>query len=208
MVEGMGREQMRAADADRQRVAEHLRAALDEGRLDLHEYDERLQRAYAAKTYGDLDGLLADLPGARAVLPAAPAAVQPAAGGGGPTAEWLGQIWGSWFFVVGVTTVVWGVSSLAAAEVLYFWPVWVAIPWGLALVVATLGGLAKGAPQKMVADRERKALAKERRRERRALQAEAIARGELPPNPTKEQRREFIARAVARGELPPKPDKA
>ena len=54
---------MRAADADRQAVADRLRAALDEGRLDLHEYDERLQRAYAAKTYGELDGLLADLPG-------------------------------------------------------------------------------------------------------------------------------------------------
>ena len=58
----MGRDEMRAADADRQAVADKLRAALDEGRLDLHEYDERLQRAYAAKTYGDLDGLLTDLP--------------------------------------------------------------------------------------------------------------------------------------------------
>ena len=54
--------QMRAADADRERVAERLRAALEEGRLDLHEYDERLQGAYAAKTYGDLDALLTDLP--------------------------------------------------------------------------------------------------------------------------------------------------
>ena len=53
---------MRAGDADRQAVADKLRGALDEGRLDLHEYDERLQRAYAAKTYGDLNGLLDDLP--------------------------------------------------------------------------------------------------------------------------------------------------
>jgi hypothetical protein len=208
MVEGMGREQMRAADADRQRVAEQLRAALGEGRLDLHEYDERLQRAYAAKTYGDLDGLLADLPGSLAVQPPAPAAVRPATAGANPTAEWLGQIWGTWFFVVGITSVVWGVSSLAAAEVLYFWPIWVGVPWGLFLVLVTVGGLASGDPQKMVAARERKALAREHRRERRALEADAIARGELPPNPTKEQRREFIARAVARGELPPKPGKA
>ena len=47
---GMGRDEMRAADADRQAVADQLKAALDEGRLDLHEYDERLQQAYAAKT--------------------------------------------------------------------------------------------------------------------------------------------------------------
>ena len=53
---------MRAGDADRQAVADKLRGALEEGRLDLHEYDERLQRAYAAKTYGDLNGLLDDLP--------------------------------------------------------------------------------------------------------------------------------------------------
>ena len=48
----MGRDEMRAADSDRQAVADKLKKALDEGRLDLAEYDERLQRAYAAKTYG------------------------------------------------------------------------------------------------------------------------------------------------------------
>ena len=58
----MGRDEMRAADADRQAVADHLKSALEEGRLDLHEYDERLQQAYAAKTYGDLKELLSDLP--------------------------------------------------------------------------------------------------------------------------------------------------
>nr|WP_240944547.1 DUF1707 domain-containing protein [Micromonospora thermarum] len=57
-----GRDGMRAADADRQAVADRLRTAVDEGRLDLHEYDERLQQAYAARTYGELDALLADLP--------------------------------------------------------------------------------------------------------------------------------------------------
>ena len=43
-------------------VAERLKAALDEGRLTLDEYDDRLQETYAAKTYGDLKALLADLP--------------------------------------------------------------------------------------------------------------------------------------------------
>jgi hypothetical protein len=55
--------ELRAGDADRERVAERLRTALDEGRLNLHEYDERLRDAYGAKTYADLDKLLADLPG-------------------------------------------------------------------------------------------------------------------------------------------------
>ena len=53
---------LRAGDADRERVAERLRLALDEGRLNLHEYDERLRDAYGAKTYSELDALLADLP--------------------------------------------------------------------------------------------------------------------------------------------------
>src|SRR5262245_47581179 len=53
---------LRAGDADRERVAERLRTALDEGRLNLYEYDERLRDAYAAKTYSELDALVGDLP--------------------------------------------------------------------------------------------------------------------------------------------------
>jgi hypothetical protein len=52
----------RAADADREAVAEALRIAAGEGRIDLWELDERLGLAYAAKTYGDLGNLVADLP--------------------------------------------------------------------------------------------------------------------------------------------------
>ena len=52
----------RAADADREAVAERLRIAAGEGRIDLAELDERLDRAYAAKTYGQLRVLVADLP--------------------------------------------------------------------------------------------------------------------------------------------------
>ncbi len=42
------RHRMRAGDADRERVAEQLRSAHAEGRLELTEYDERVQRAWAA----------------------------------------------------------------------------------------------------------------------------------------------------------------
>ena len=57
------RGRMRAADSDRERVAEQLRVAHADGRLDLTEYDERVQQAWAARTYGELDVLTADLPG-------------------------------------------------------------------------------------------------------------------------------------------------
>lgn len=53
---------LRVSDADRHKVAEILREAAGEGRLDLDELDERLESAYAAKTYADLVPITADLP--------------------------------------------------------------------------------------------------------------------------------------------------
>src|SRR5690348_94593 len=55
-------DRLRAADEDRQWVAERLRAALDQGRLRLAEYDDRLRLAYQAQTYAELNLLLDDLP--------------------------------------------------------------------------------------------------------------------------------------------------
>jgi len=61
---GHGRERgVRASDADRDRSAAALSEHYAAGRLTLEEYRERLDQAYAAKTLGDLDGLMTDLPG-------------------------------------------------------------------------------------------------------------------------------------------------
>ncbi|MFG2096645.1 DUF1707 domain-containing protein [Streptomyces sp. NPDC048612] len=56
--------ELRASDTDRERVAEILRDALTEGRLAMEEFDERLEAAYKARTYGELEPLTADLPAA------------------------------------------------------------------------------------------------------------------------------------------------
>ncbi|MFD5588366.1 DUF1707 SHOCT-like domain-containing protein [Streptomyces sp. NPDC127063] len=61
---------LRASDADRERVAEILRDALAEGRLDMAEFEERLDATYQARTYGELAPITRDLPAAGA--PAAP----------------------------------------------------------------------------------------------------------------------------------------
>jgi len=53
---------LRASDADREQVAERLRHATAEGRLSSDELEGRLQDLFAARTYGELDALLADLP--------------------------------------------------------------------------------------------------------------------------------------------------
>jgi hypothetical protein len=52
---------VRASDTDRNAVAEHLRDAFADGRLEDEEFDVRMQRALSAKTRADLDGLLGDL---------------------------------------------------------------------------------------------------------------------------------------------------
>jgi hypothetical protein len=53
--------QMRASDADRDRVMDVLRIAAGEGRLTPDELDERLEAALSARTFGDLAALTADL---------------------------------------------------------------------------------------------------------------------------------------------------
>jgi hypothetical protein len=60
---------MRAASADRERAVDVLKAGFTEGRLTQDEYNDRMGRAYSAKTYGELAALTADLPAG--VMPAA-----------------------------------------------------------------------------------------------------------------------------------------
>jgi hypothetical protein len=53
---------IRAGDADRERVADRLRTSHGEGRLDIAEFQQRLERCYEAKTLGELGELVGDLP--------------------------------------------------------------------------------------------------------------------------------------------------
>ncbi|GHB20264.1 hypothetical protein GCM10010331_02810 [Streptomyces xanthochromogenes] len=53
---------LRASDADRDRIADILRDALAEGRLDATEHSERIDAVYRAKTVGELEPLVRDLP--------------------------------------------------------------------------------------------------------------------------------------------------
>ncbi|MFD6417093.1 DUF1707 domain-containing protein [Streptomyces sp. NPDC060194] len=53
---------LRASDADRDRIADILRDALAEGRLTAEEHSERIEGVYRAKTVGELEPLVGDLP--------------------------------------------------------------------------------------------------------------------------------------------------
>lgn len=84
---------LRASDADRERVAEVLRDALAEGRLDMAEFEERLDGAYRARTYGELTPLTRDLPVAGGAASPAVSLHKPE-GRGDEDGAWAGRIVG------------------------------------------------------------------------------------------------------------------
>ena len=167
--------ELRAGDADRERVADRLRIALDEGRLNLHEYDDRLREAYAARTYADLDRLLVDIPasGSGLAVPEQSAVDQPGPDGRYPNAtrRWLAEMWRPWASAVGICVVVWAGTSVLSTNWIYFWPGWVAGPWGIVLLVQTINGLSSGEPQRWAAKRARKQAERELRRQAKSLEA-------------------------------------
>lgn len=127
---------MRAADADRERMAERLRMALEDGRLTLDELDERLREVYVAKTFGDLDRVVADLPATvpaerSQLMPARP--VPPSRHEENPKLPvWLSVSWRLWLVAVAINLVVWVLVSVSTGDTPYFWPMWVAGPWAAA----------------------------------------------------------------------------
>jgi hypothetical protein len=127
------RPEVRAADADRARVAERLRCAHGEGRLDLEEFDERVTAAWAARTYGDLDALTADLPPPAPAPPARvvhPPVVHPPVPDRPAVAAWAGASV--------LNLVIWGVLAVSTAQWIYPWWIWVAGPWGVLLLAQWL----------------------------------------------------------------------
>lgn len=133
---------LRAADADRAAVAALLGEHMAAGRLTVEEYDERLARAYAARTYGEFDQLTADLP---ATVPAPRPAPQPAPAtpsAVGTHGGWNGDphSWRSWLTTSLIVITIWAATSLASWEFHYFWPIWVIGPWAAVLLAQTLTG--------------------------------------------------------------------
>jgi hypothetical protein len=117
---------LRASDQERDDTVTLLREHGATGRIDVDELEQRIGAAYAARTRGDLDAILRDLPGA---LPAPPPPrhVVPHGAGHG----WSG------FVQVNVLLIaIWAVTGAG-----YFWPAWVMLWWGLALVMKSAPGL-------------------------------------------------------------------
>ncbi|MDQ0776972.1 hypothetical protein QF026_005438 [Streptomyces aurantiacus] len=106
-----GLPELRASDADRERVAEVLRDAVAEGRLDMEEFEERLETTYKARTYKELEPITRDLPAPGVSAPVAlpPHAVSMVKGPAG-TGDWASRIVG------GEGSSHWGVAIMSGFE--------------------------------------------------------------------------------------------
>jgi DUF1707 SHOCT-like domain len=131
-------EDLRVSDTERTHVQDRLRVAQEVGQLDIHEFDERVQAAWAARTRGELEQVVADLP-APPPAPRAPARRVFSDTGGGVTMRVLTIVFLS---VLAVNLIVWGLVSVTAAAAIYPWWIWLAPP-GAALVVLYLAGIGR-----------------------------------------------------------------
>ena len=110
--------ELRASDADRDRVVDVLRDHAAAGRLTTEELEARTDDALAARHVGDLDRLLRDLPRIRPS--GASVALQRAA--------WRAFVVHFRFYVlvIAMLVAIWAITGGG-----YFWPVWPALGWGI-----------------------------------------------------------------------------
>jgi hypothetical protein len=114
-----------ASDGDRERIAERLRSAAGEGRLTPVELEERLERAFSARTDAELVPLVADLPAATVSAPR---------GDRRERRRWDSEHVRAY---VGVSVMLVAIWALTGAG--YFWPIWPMLGWGVG-VLADSGG--------------------------------------------------------------------
>jgi hypothetical protein len=114
--------ELRVSDADRERTAERLRVASAEGRLTAEELEERLERAFGARTEAELEPLTSDLPVPR-IPRRRPSRPRPD--------------FGPYIGVSLMLVAIWALTGMG-----YFWPIWPILGWGSSFVMGPgrLGG--------------------------------------------------------------------
>lgn len=141
-----GDPRIRASDADRDRVTSLLREHHAAGRLTAEEFHERMDHALEAKTLGELDELMTDLPAidlyqlpdaslrrgptrpGQSLLPADP-------GYGGPVRFTPGTVaMGAWAVVTSAMVAIWAVAAVVGSGTWFPWWALIALPWIWAIV--------------------------------------------------------------------------
>ena len=112
--------ELRASDADRERVAERLRDAAGDGRLTPTELEERLEGAFSARTEAELEPLVADLPVPRRAPRPRDRSHERA-----------------YVAVMLLLVAIWALTGAG-----YFWPIWPMLGWGIG-VLADAGRLGR-----------------------------------------------------------------
>ena len=113
------RPDMRAADVDRDRVVDLLRDHRAAGRLTTDELEDRTARALEARTFGELDALLTDLPGDRRRQQRSEARRELAR-------RAFHEHLRAYVMVMVLLVAIWALTGMG-----YFWPVWPALGWGI-----------------------------------------------------------------------------
>lgn len=138
-----GDPRLRASDADRERTVDLLREHHAVGRITAEEYNERLNKVFAAKTLGELDELLADLPAIDLYqLPSASIPRTRRGGSGqrldrradGPLSPLVAP-WSTWATGSALLVAIWVVMGMTYGGLA--WIPWFALivgPWALRLV--------------------------------------------------------------------------
>lgn len=123
---------LRASDADRDHAVAVLRDAYADGRLTRSEFDTRSAASLASRTLGELAPHLVDLvvgtpaPAVRQAANRSSLRVQAAA----KYERDLRDARNGWIFVSGLCVAIWGATSMASSEVLFFWPIFPSIGVG------------------------------------------------------------------------------
>ncbi|MDT0303676.1 DUF1707 SHOCT-like domain-containing protein [Streptomonospora wellingtoniae] len=131
----------RASDTDRDACAERLATALSEGRLDLDEYERRLDEAMGAVVVGQLRALTADLPEPPPPTERDDTAPVPAGSSRSalvsPWKDWVDE-WRWWLGGAVIMTGIWGVTSVMGGDLLPYWPLVPLGIWAAILVAAAI----------------------------------------------------------------------
>lgn len=120
---GEGRSDLRVSDDDREEVVAELRRHFAAGRLTLEEFEERTADAWRSRTFADLQCTLRELPVSAALAPRAEVDT-----GFRPHLN-------CYLVVNGFLVLIWLLTSPGG----YFWPVWPAAGWGIAVALHWLG---------------------------------------------------------------------
>lgn len=130
----MSEHEMRVGDSERDETASQLSEHFAAGRLDHSEFAERTEQALSARTRGELDLVLNDLP----ALPvtAKPSTSTPATTEVSPSqlserAEWRRSTLSTWAVFAVFFVILWAVTGGG-----YFWPVFPILGWGIGVAVS------------------------------------------------------------------------